>query len=659
MNKRNYNRDPFEIKFQSKIKKTKTLEWEESAVDSLRNFKGEVLDLERTAPKAAWLLMVVFLCFGIIGARLFYLQILQGKEFRALSENNRIRKQVLLAPRGLVLDINGEILVQNTASFNLVAVPLDISKDNMEAQVKSMSELFEFDPEEIIAKLKKADNKSIQPILIKQDLSKQQNILFETRASEFVGFSVQKVPIRQYISAEYFSHVLGYTGVISSNDLKELDKEKYDNNDFVGKTGIEEYYEKFLHGKNGDNLVEVDATGKLLNVLGERSPKSGQTLVLNIDKQLQEKIFEELKKNIGSNANRKAAAVALNPKTGQVLALVSMPGFDNNLFAHGIKKQDYQKLLNDPSLPLYNRAISGTYPPGSTVKPMVAAAALQEKTISEHSVVTDKGVLIIPNQYDSKIAYNFYGWKRDGLGSMDVRKAIAQSSDIFFYVVSGGHPSSQIKGLGVEKLAEYYRKFGLDKITGIDIQGENPGRVPDPAWKESFYKDNKVLSHWYLGDTYHIGIGQGDMLTTPLQVALWTAAIANNGTGFKPEILNKVLGENGEEVFKNQPQILYESFIDSQNLKIVQEGMRETVLSGSGRQLSSLSISAAGKTGTSQFDGSDPKRTHAWFTVYAPFEDPQIVITILVEAGGEGHAVAVPVAHESLKWWIQNRFSNK
>lgn len=647
--------NPFELKHQSSLKKNKTLEWEESAMDSFSELKGEILDLDRTSPKAVWLLVLVFVCFGTILARMFFLQIINGKDFRALSENNRIRKQVMLAPRGLILDTNGENLVQNIASFNLVAVPLDIAKDNLDGQIKKMAELFDFDAEEARLKINKSDRMSIQQILIKQDLTKQQNILFETRASEFIGFSVQKVPIRQYIDAEVFSHILGYTGVISQNDFQKLDSGIYDNNDFVGKVGMEQVYEKYLHGRNGDNLVEVDATGKLLNVLGERPPKSGMTLVLNIDKGLQGKIYDELVKNTNSFNKRKAAAVALNPKNGQVLALVSLPGFDNNLFAHGIKKQDYQKLLNDASLPLYNRAISGTYPPGSTVKPMVGAAALQEKLISEHSTVVDRGVLVIPNQYDSKISYNFFGWKRDGLGPVDVKKAIAQSSDIFFYVVSGGHPSSVIKGLGAEKLAEYYKKFGLNKITGIDLPGENPGRIPDPVWKEAYYKDDKILSHWYLGDTYHIGIGQGDMLTTPLQVAFWTASIANNGVGFKPQVLKKVLGEKGEEIFKNTPQVLVERFIDIENLKIVQEGMRETVLSGSGKQLMALPISAAGKTGTSQFDGSDPKRTHAWFTAYAPYENPEIVITVLVEAGGEGHATAVPVVKETLKWWAENR----
>jgi penicillin-binding protein 2 len=377
-------------------------------------------------------------------------------------------------------------------------------------------------------------------------------------------------------------------------------------------------------------------------------------LTLNIDKELQTRLYNSLKgQNLGK---RKAAAIALNPKNGEVLALLSLPGFDNNLFAQGIKPEEYRQLINDTNLPLFNRAISGMYPPGSTVKPMVAAAGLEEGVIDESTTIVDRGVLVIPNQFDPSKSFDFYGWKRDGLGPMNVRNAIAQSSDIYFYTVGGGHPNSSIKGLGAEKLAEYYRKFNLGKLTGIDLQGEKPGLVADPQWKANYFKEDAILSHWYLGDTYHISIGQGDMLATPLQVAEWTAVIANNGVGYKPKVLKAIRDSTGKTILENQPEVLVEKFLTDDNLKIVQEGMRQVVLAGSARQLVDLPISAAGKTGTSQFDGSDPKKTHAWFTAYAPFEDPQIVITVLVEAGGEGHAVAVPVVKQILQWWAENRY---
>ena len=646
--------NPFENHYQSSIKQKNSLDWEESAVDQTSRVSGGVFDAERTSPNVWWLAAVLVAGFGMIFFRLAYLQIFKGGDYRLLSENNRIRSQVILAPRGFIEDRYGTVLAQNTASFNLVAVPLDLPKEGLEAEVQKLAALLGMDAEEAKNRLKNIDKRSLQPVLVKQDISQQQSILFETKASEFIGFSVQKVPIREYPSALSFSHLLGYTGIISPDDLKSLDARRYDTNDFVGKSGLEAQYEKYLHGENGENLVEVDASGKLVNVLGEKKASPGDTLVLNIDQGLQQKLFDLMSKD---SPNIKGAAIALNPKNGQVLALVSLPGYDSNLFAHGIKKADYQKLIEDKNLPMFNRALAGVYPPGSTVKPMVAAAALQEGTITENTVITDRGVLVIPNQYNPSMAYNFYGWKRDGLGAMNVKSAIAESSDIFFYVVAGGHPSSQVKGLGAEKLAEYYHKFNLGTVTGIDLQGEKPGLVPDPDWKAKYFSADPVLSKWYLGDTYHIGIGQGDLLVTPLQVALWTATIANNGVGYRPTILDKVLDENNRVLFQSQPQVIVSNVADEKNIKIVQEGMRQTIVAGSGRQLASLPITSAGKTGTSQFDGSDPKRTHAWFTVYAPYEDPQIVITVLVEAGGEGHAVSAPVAKEALQWWAETRYN--
>lgn len=648
--------NPFEDKNHSSVKKQPVLDWEESAVDTTSQVRGGIFDAERASPNTRWLSMLLAAVFLVIFSRLFFLQVIKGGGYKLLSENNRIRSQVILAPRGFILDRFGKVLAQNTASFNLVAVPLDLPKEGLSEEVGNLAKLLNFDAEEVENKLKALDKRSMQPVLIKQDISQQENILFETKASEFIGFSVQKVPIRQYPNPLSFSHLLGFTGVVSAEDLKTINPELYDANDFIGKFGIEAQYEEYLHGQNGENLVEVDAAGKLVNVLGEKKASPGDTLVLSIDQELQKKIYDLMARN---SSNIKGAAVALNPKTGEVLALVSLPGFDNNLFAHGIKKADYQKLIQDKNLPLFNRAIAGTYPPGSTVKPMVATAALQEGTITENSVITDRGVLVIPNQYNPSVAYNFYGWKRDGLGAMNVRSAIAESSDIFFYVVAGGHPSSQVKGLGVEKLAGYYRKFNLGRVTGVDLQGEKPGLVPDPDWKAKYFQNDSVMSKWYLGDTYHIGIGQGDMLTTPLQVALWTATFANDGVGFRPRILDRVTDENNRVILQTSPQVAIDKIADKKYIKIVQEGMRQTVLEGSGRQLATLPISSAGKTGTSQFDGSDPKKTHAWFTAYAPYEEPQIVITVLVEAGGEGHAVSVPVVKEALKWWVENRLNKK
>ncbi len=627
------------------------MDWDESAADT-QSGVDDVYDSDRRPPTLRALAVFAALAFVCLGMRIFYLQIVRGHEFRLLSENNRIRSQVVLAPRGKILDRSGQVLAQNTASFNLVAIAFDLPKIGLSQEVTALAAEFGLDAGDVLDKISAVPKNSIEPIVIKQNVSRDQSLLFETESSRFLGFSVEEIPVRDYADAPAFSHVLGYTGLLSPGDLVGLDQNAYASEDYIGKLGIEQQYEKYLHGQNGQDLVEVDATGKLLDVLGENPPVPGNTLILNIDKDLQAQLYAALQANVGS---QRGAAVAINPKNGQVLALVSSPGFNNDLFAPGISQADYQALLNDKNQPLFNRAIAGTYPPGSTSKPMTATAGLQEGVITDSTVIYDNGVITVPNQFGG-VAYDFHGWKPGGLGPMTVRSAIAMSSDIFFYEVAGGSPNGSLAGLGADRLAEYFRKFGLGKPLGIDIQGEKGGLVPDPAWKMSYYNNDPLLGKWYLGDTYHMGIGQGDVLVTPLQAAEWTAIVANGGTGYVPEIAQKVMDENGKVLWQNQPKVLVSNIASAANMKIVQEGMRQTVTAGTAKALMSLPISSAGKTGTSQFDDSNPAKTHAWFTVYAPYEDPQIVITVLVEAGGEGNAAAEPIVKNALQWWATNRY---
>jgi penicillin-binding protein 2 len=649
-------RNPFDISSEPENNVGRTdqhgLDWDESALDTQTEMEG-FADEGRTQISSRWLHVVIVLaCAGLL-FRLFSLQVMQGNELKALAEGNRLRIQTIIAPRGYIEDRNGEQLARNTASFSLVVTPADVPKDGLDSIIDQLSSLLNIPREDISSKLVDLNRNAIQQITIKRGLSQQESILFETKAAQFAGFSVKSIPIREYINPEAFSHALGYTGIVSDVELTALESEGYDSNDFIGKSGIELAYEKYLRGTNGNTQVEVDATGRPIKVLGNVDPQPGNIVKLSIDKGLQEQLYKSFP------AGSKGAAIALNPKTGEVLALVSVPGFNNNLFAPGISQQDYQALLQDKNLPLFDRAISGTFPPGSTIKLVTAAAALQENVVTENTVINDNGVLIIPNQFNPSIKYSFYGWNHAGLGPMTVKSAIAESSDIYFYTVAGGHPSSKITGLGADKLASYYRQFGMGSLTGIDIQGEKAGLVADPAWKAKYFEDDPIASKWYLGDTYHIAIGQGDILVTPLQVAVWTAAIANNGTVNKPHLLEEVLSQSGEVIYKPKLEQLIKAIVTPQNIKIVQEGMREDVAGahGTGKILNTLPITSAGKTGTSQFDGADPSRTHAWFTSYAPYEDPQIVITVLVEAGGEGNAISAPIVKDALKWWADNRYN--
>lgn len=630
------------------------LDWDESAIDSQTEVEGFSQE-ERTQISTKWLqLLLVVICGGLV-FQLFNLQIMQGADMKVLAEDNRLRIQTILAPRGYIVDRYGEQLARNTASFSLIVTPPDVPKDGLEEVENRISEMFAIPREELREKLKNLNRNSPQQIVIKRDITQQESILFETSNSQFPGFSVKSIPIREYINPEMFSHALGYTGVISESELVDNESEDYDINDFIGKSGIELSYEKYLRGINGNSQVEVDATGRPMKVLGNVEPQPGNIVKLSIDSGLQQNLYKSFT-DIGPNV--KGSAIAMDPRTGEVLALVSVPGFNNNLFAPGISQTDYKALTENKNLPLFNRAISGTYPPGSTIKMIGAAAALEEQVVGENTVIVDNGVLVIANQFNPNIKYNFHGWKRSGLGPMTVKSAIAESSDIYFYTIAGGHPSSKINGLGAEKLTEYYRNFGMGAVTGIDIQGEKTGIVADPDWKAKYFEEDPITSKWYLGDTYHISIGQGNMLSTPLQVATWTAAIANDGVLNRPHLLKEVLTQNGEKIYEPKLEQLIKPSVSPENMKIVQEGMRENITSerGSGRTLMTLPFSSAGKTGTSQFDGADLSRTHAWFTSYAPYENPEIVITILVEAGGEGHAAAVPIAKNALQWWADNRY---
>lgn len=645
--------DPFEIKISfEQPKSRRILDFDESAAD-IGSEVQDVHDSDRAAPSLAGLKFFLLVVFGLLAGRIFYLQIFHGQAFRALSDSNRIRSQSILAPRGLIQDRNGSVLAQNTASFNLVAIPVDLPKDPaaLQDEVHKLAQIYSLNPDDVLQKLSRAGPGSLDPVEIKPGLSADQSILFETQSSNFIGFEAQQVPIRNYLDPLPFSGVLGYAGLLSPGDLSGLDKNLYNTVDFVGKTGVEASYEKYLHGINGADIVEVDASGKFQDALGQQNPVPGNKLVLNLDKDLQDRLYQDL----ATGKSPKAAAVAIDPRSGAVLALVSLPGFDDNLFAPGIGQPDFQKLLADKNLPLFNRAIAGTYPPGSTSKPMTAAAGLQEGVINDSTVIVDNGDLVVPNEFGGAPAH-FLGWKPGGLGRMTVRSAIALSSDIFFYQVAGGSPNGSLVGLGADRLAEYFRKFGLGKDLGIDIPGEKPGLVPDPAWKMSYHNNDPLQGKWYLGDTYHMGIGQGDLLVTPLQVAEWTAIVSQGGVGYVPQVAQKVIDQNGNTVWQSQPKVLVSNIASTAVFKIVQEGMRQTVTAGTAKPLNSLPITSAGKTGTSQFDGSNPNRTHAWFTAYAPYENPQIVITVLVEAGGEGNAVALPVVKDALQWWAENRY---
>lgn len=608
---------------------------------------GEIEDsiLTATEPEAArmehqldkkwmeyfwWLIVSLIL---ILGIRIFYLNVLKGDYYRKVAEGNRIRAVVIKAPRGRILDRFGKTLVNNIPSVDAVVIPADLPKNSAERKevAGNISRILGKNEGEVWGMIEHLGNKSLTPVLLKENITHEESLIIMEKKQDIRGIGIEKTAVRDYVDSLIFSHVLGYEGKVKKEELEA--NPGYLLTDYIGKQGLEQSYEKYLRGIHGAHQVEVDSLGNMKKEIGLINPEAGSDLFLNIDAELQKNIFDRLVGILEKTETRTAAAVAINPQNGEVLALVSLPGFDNNLFAQGMSAEEYLNLINDPSRPLFNRAISGEYPPGSTIKPLIAAAALSEGTINEHTTVADQGSINIGSYY-------FRDWKTHGL--TDVRKAIAESCDVFFYSVGGGFYG--IEGLGMDRMKKYENFFGLGAELKIDIPGEASGFIPDEQWKM-----DELGEKWYVGNSYHAAIGQGFITATPLQIANYIAAIANGGTVYQPQIVSYVQKINGEKII-NTPKITSEGLISKENIKIVREGMRQTVVSGTAQSLKGLPVEAAGKTGTAQF-GSEEK-THAWFVSFAPYDNPKIAMVVLVEGGGEGHSSAVPVTKDVYEWYF-------
>lgn len=603
---------------------------------------AEAPNVEEEKPKTRYfgLLVIVLIALSTLLARSFYLQIIHGKNNLTLAQENRFREKTNPAPRGLFYDSKKIPLVKNIPNYEVTVIPNDLPKDEAEREkiYTRLSETINVSLEEIKKRTEEKGLKYTQPLLVVKSISRDTSLVFESREQELKGFYVGINPIREYLDSGLLSHVFGYVGRISEEEYKK--HPDYLMTDYIGKSGIEEYYENILRGEPGKERVEVDSEGQIIRNFGEKDPTLGDNLQLSIDFELQKKLTQELTAGIKKIHVGKASAVAINPKNGEILSFVSLPSYDNNLFAKGISDSDFQKLMSDENKPLLNRVISGEYPSGSTIKPYVAAGALQQGTVTEGTTVNSTGGIKIGE-------WEFPDWKKGGHGATNVIKALAESVNTFFYAIGGGYQN--IKGLGPDLMKSYLEKFGFGRAVGVDINGEAEGSIPTPEWKERVKNEQ-----WYLGDTYHMAIGQGDVLITPMQMVNAAATIANGGTMFKPHFLKAVLDASGNIKSQKSPEVVTKDPVSPQNIEIVRRGMRACVTFGSCRALSSLPVSSAGKTGTAQFGPGNSKK-HAWFTAFAPYEDPQIAIVVLLENGGEGSEAAVPVANETLKWYFTRK----
>ncbi len=599
--------------------------------------------------------LIVFI-FCVLIFKLFVLQVFEGEANQILAEGNRIRPRILESTRGLISDKNGYWLARNRPSFALAVYPSDLPKnrDDRENVYKKVSEISGISVDELRITIQgngtigEQRNRllSLDRVEIKNNISHEDALLLEENIAGIPGIFVAKTPIREYQIGNGLAHILGYTGIVSEEDMKKTPG--YYPSDKTGKTGLEYEYEKFLKGINGVEQIEVDSKGNTVKVLVKeenKEPVPGNDIVLNLDFDLQQKVGEILRAGI-DNATRLigsevsgGTAIVMDVNTGGVLSLVSFPDYDNNLFATGISNDDYKKLIEDKNRPMFNRAIKGVYPPGSISKIILASAGLQEGVITKNTS--------FDTPPDIRIGDYIFPDNRDH-GVTDVTRAIAESNNIFFYAIGGGY--DRVKGIGIDKINEYWQKFGLGQPSGIDLPGESSGLLPNPPWKKKVMKEP-----WYIGDTYHVSIGQGDLLVTPLQMLRVTAAIANKGKLLQPQLVKKIVATDGKVIKEFGPRVESENFIRPDILEIVAKGMRMAITepSGSAHNLNDLPVTLAGKTGTAQFLNN--KKTHAWFECYAPYENPEIAVIVLVDGGGGSFAIATPIAKDILSYYFSRK----
>ena len=566
--------------------------------------------------------LTILFTVGVLAGKLYTLQIAHGRENLLRSDVNRVLSQVIRPERGVVLDRNGEVLARNRPGFNVV---LDLPPEA--DSISNLASALGISQTEILEKAEEALEGGKTSVTVQSGVDRDTALKLEANAGLFPGVSTEVEPVRDYVDGEVFAHLLGFVGQASKEDLEGLAGLGVRGGDKVGKSNLELLNEASLRGETGERLIEVDAFGHRFRTLFEEPAVPGDSITLTVDARLQRAVFGALSEGVDKASAQGGAAVVQDVNTGEILALVSLPSFDPGLFSTGISQVDYQALLSDSRRPLFNRVVSGAFPPGSTFKMVTATAALEEGVITPNTVIDDKGSISVGS-------FVFRGWALEGLGPVSLIEAIAKSSDIYFYTVGGGYGGQ--RGVGVEKLAEWSRRFGLGAKTLVDLTSEASGLVPDEEWKLEVRGEP-----WYIGNTYHISIGQGDMLVTPLQLNNLVVAIANRGTLYRPFLLKNVA-----------PEVLRSEIASVETLDWVRQGMRAAASpGGTAYPVYDFKVPVAGKTGTSEIGTGD--ETHAWFTCFAPFESPEIAVTVFLEEGGEGSHDAAPVVRKILEAYFE------
>ncbi len=590
-------------------------------------------------------IIIVAGAFLVIIVRLFQLQAIEGAEYRRLSEHNCIRLQSIPPSRGLIYDANGELLVDNRPAFNLKIVVKDA--DPLEETLEKLAALLDTAPEELQETLKNSRSvPSYQPVLLRQDIDRDAVAAIEVNSFDLPGVSVEIEPRRQYIFGDTAAHFLGYMGEINEAELKRQPKELgYRSGDLMGKFGVERAFDGFLRGKPGGRQVEVNASGQVVHVLQEIPAKPGGNIYLTLDRRLQQKA-EELTQEIA------AVVVVMEPNRGDILAMVSSPSFDPNIFLGGLSNSQWEYLIGHPYRPLENKAVQGEYAPASTYKIVTAIAGLEEGVIDEKTRIFCPGYYPFGNRV-------FRCWRRGGHGTMDVKSALSQSCDVYFYQVG--------QKLGVDRLAAYAKEMGLGQYTDISLDRESQGLIPTAAWKR-----RRTGIPWMEGETLSLAIGQGYNLVTPLQMAVLTSAVANGGRVLKPRILSRLAPADPDlpaEAAPEMEQKEAEHYLEwsRETMDIVREGLWRVVngTRGTARVSRLEGVEICGKTGTGQVVSRKTGekevkenvpahyRAHAWFVAYAPAQAPKIAVSVLVENGEHGSSTAAPIARELIRHYLK------
>ncbi len=583
---------------------------------------------------------VAVLLFAMLIFRIWFLQVISGDDYIAMAENNRIRQIREEAPRGIIYDRNMNPLVENRAGLAVTVFPAELEDPEME--LTELGQAIGMPVEQIKQQLALHQEDTYRSVIIKKNITpEQKSYLIELMPLYFPGVDIKKFPLREYPEGSDAAHLLGHVGEIDEDELKEPQYADYSLGDEIGKDGVEYQFDRYLRGTDGSLEVEVDADGRPKRELRSIQSQPGNNVVLTVDSELQKATEDALANGIdlahssGYLSANGGAAVVMSPEDGEIFAMASFPSFDPKLWVGGMSDSDYQSLnaegANDP---LLNRAIAGQYPPASTFKVITAIAGLEEGIISPLNSFTCNGVWDVLSQ-------PFKCWGTHG--DVDLKRAITVSCDIYFYNV--GYRFYQADNLGIQRWAQM---FGLGKVTGLDLPGEAVGRVPDPAWKQSFGQ-TEIDRMWMPGDSVNLSIGQGDILVTPLQLATAYAAVANGGRVVTPHVGLRVEDQiTGVELADLEPADFTQLDVSLESLRAVQEGLKAAAAVGGtvGDLFADFSPQVAGKTGTAQVAG---KSDYAWYVAYAPADDPQVVVAVLIEQGGGGGKVAAPVAHRILE----------